>query len=157
MSDWGKMMNLMYLGVGLQCCQDPIVGGVLEINVGRLKALNFGSNLFHIAKGTAINVIYAQNVRIRSHGLHERGRDGGTGRKRYRLGAPRFQRGERRFECFTVGVSGSRVFKALSRSMIKQGLTIATSMYLVVSDPVLLICRAKCYRGYDCAGLGVWL
>lgn len=78
-----------YLCVGLECCQNGIIVGRLEINKRRLDALRLCRDLFQIAKRTAVDVIHAQNVRIRAHGLDQRGRRGRPRGKRDRIGTPR--------------------------------------------------------------------
>lgn len=80
----------MYLRVGSERCQNDIVVGRLEIEKRRFDSLDLGRDAFQIPERTAVDVVDAEDVRIRANGLHERGRRGRPRGKRDRIRTPCF-------------------------------------------------------------------
>lgn len=72
---WRKNLYMTYFGVVFDGSDEFVIRGILEIQECRFEALVLGCDALDVAKGSAIDVIDADNVSVWPEGLQ----DGGSG------------------------------------------------------------------------------
>lgn len=150
-----------YLRIAADSTTDLLLVSVLKIKKSCFQVLVLLGNASHVTEGAPVDIIDADDVRVVTQRLKDRSGGGRTRSKGEGVCTTGFERCQRPLQCVSIGVPRSRVFKSLIRSAVSSVRIpfhgAIAQPYLVVSNAVLLVCRAQGDGRYDCPSAWIWV